>query len=156
MEALRGRGDVDSTHSRPLHEMGWVVSVTPRPRFSPGERTPGTHCTGDWVGPREVPDTEARGKILSPLPGTEPRSPGRPARSQILYWATRLTSYIGMDHIYVVQQEAEIQKVINRYRCSHETWGSVTMVTTLRAGRPVFDFRQGQKRLFLPGKYFHV
>jgi hypothetical protein len=23
-----------------------VVSVTPRPRFSPGERTPGTHCTG--------------------------------------------------------------------------------------------------------------
>jgi hypothetical protein len=21
-----------------------------RPRFSPGERTPGTHCTGGWVG----------------------------------------------------------------------------------------------------------
>jgi hypothetical protein len=29
--------------------------------------------------------TEARGKILSPLPGIEPRSPGRPARSQTLY-----------------------------------------------------------------------
>jgi len=54
----------------------------PRPRFSPGERTPGTHCAGGWVGPRAGLDTEARGKILSYLPGIEPRSPGRPARSQ--------------------------------------------------------------------------
>jgi hypothetical protein len=29
--------------------------------------------------------TQARGKILSPLPGIEPRSPVRPARSQTLY-----------------------------------------------------------------------
>jgi hypothetical protein len=65
---------------------GWLVSVTPRPRFSPGERTPGTHCTGGWAGPRTGLDTEARGNILSPLPGIEPRSPGRPARSQTLYW----------------------------------------------------------------------
>jgi hypothetical protein len=46
-----------------------VVSVTPRPRFSPGQRNPGTHCTGGWVGPRAGLDTEARGKIVSPLPG---------------------------------------------------------------------------------------
>jgi hypothetical protein len=31
-----------------------------------GERTPGTHCTGGWVGPRACLDTEARGKILCP------------------------------------------------------------------------------------------
>jgi hypothetical protein len=37
------------------------------------------------VGPRAGLDTEARGKILSPLPGIEPRSPGRPACSQTLY-----------------------------------------------------------------------
>jgi hypothetical protein len=60
---------------------GWVVSVTSRSRFSPGERTPGTHCTGGWVGPRAGLDTEVRGKILSLLPGIEPQSPGRPARS---------------------------------------------------------------------------
>jgi hypothetical protein len=30
-------------------------------------------------------DTEARGKILSPVPEIEPRSPGLPARSQTLY-----------------------------------------------------------------------
>jgi hypothetical protein len=53
--------------------------------FSPGERTPGTHWAGGWVGPKAGLDTEARGKILSPLPGIEPRSPGRPARSQTLY-----------------------------------------------------------------------
>jgi hypothetical protein len=56
-----------------------------RPRFSPGERTPGTHCTGGWVGPRAGLDTETIGNILSPLLGIEPWSPGRPALSQTLY-----------------------------------------------------------------------
>jgi hypothetical protein len=32
--------------------------------FTPGERTPGTHFTGGWVGPRADLDTEARGEIL--------------------------------------------------------------------------------------------
>jgi hypothetical protein len=27
----------------------WVISVTPRPRFGPGERTPGSHWAGGWV-----------------------------------------------------------------------------------------------------------
>jgi hypothetical protein len=49
-----------------------MVSVTPRPRFSPEERIPGTHCTGGWVGPRAGLDTEARGKNPLPLPGIEP------------------------------------------------------------------------------------
>jgi len=62
-----------------------VVSVTPRPRFTPGERNPGTHCTGAWVDPRAGLDTEDTGKILSPLPEIEPRSPGRTARSQTLH-----------------------------------------------------------------------
>jgi hypothetical protein len=37
------------------------------------------------VGSRAGLDTEITGKILSPLPGIEPRSPGRPARSETLY-----------------------------------------------------------------------
>jgi hypothetical protein len=86
MKAPVGRGGIDPTHSRPRHLMGWVVSVTPRPPFSPGERTPGTHWTGDWVGPRAGMNTEATGKILSPLPGIKPKSPSRPARSQTPYW----------------------------------------------------------------------
>jgi hypothetical protein len=63
---------------------GWVFSVTLRPRFKPGKGPPptGTNWTGGWVGPTAGLDTEARGKILSPLPGIESRSPGRPASSQ--------------------------------------------------------------------------
>jgi hypothetical protein len=58
-----------------------MVGVTPRPRFRPGE---GTH--GGWVGLRESLGTEATGKVLSPLPGIKPRSLGRQACSQTLYW----------------------------------------------------------------------
>jgi hypothetical protein len=54
----------------------------------PGKRTPGTHCTAGWVGPRAGLDTEVRGKILSPLPGIEPRSPGRPVVRHYTDWAT--------------------------------------------------------------------
>jgi hypothetical protein len=43
----------------------WSAS-RPSRAFTPGERTPGTYCTGGWVGPRAGLDTEARGKILCP------------------------------------------------------------------------------------------
>jgi hypothetical protein len=68
-----GGGSIAPTYSRPRHYMGCVVSVTPRPRYSPGERAPGTHYTGGWVGPKAGLDTEAKGKILSPLLGMEPQ-----------------------------------------------------------------------------------
>jgi hypothetical protein len=51
----------------------------------PQERTPGTHLTGGWWAPEPVWTQEVTGKILSPLPGIEPRSPGRPASTQTLY-----------------------------------------------------------------------
>jgi hypothetical protein len=60
----------------------WCHALT---ALYPRERTPGTHCTGGWVGPRAGMGTEVRVKNLLPLPGIETRSPGRPARSQTLY-----------------------------------------------------------------------
>jgi hypothetical protein len=48
-----------------------VVSVTSRPRFTHGERTPGICWTGGWVGRRADIDTEARRKSL-PLLGIKP------------------------------------------------------------------------------------
>jgi hypothetical protein len=48
------------------------------------------------MGLRAGLDPEARGEIVLPLLGVEPRSPGRPARSQTLY---RL-SYLGSQFHY--------------------------------------------------------
>jgi hypothetical protein len=47
----------------------------------PGERAPGTHWIGDWVGPRTCLDVKK--KFLF-LPGLELRPLCRPARSQSL------------------------------------------------------------------------
>jgi hypothetical protein len=75
MEALGGRGGIAPTHLDLGTRWGCVVSVTPRPRFTPGEWTPGTHCTGGWVGPRAGLDTEDRGKIFCPRRGSNPDRP---------------------------------------------------------------------------------
>jgi hypothetical protein len=45
----------------------------------------GSHWTGDWMGPRACLETEARGKILTPLPGIEHGSPCSPVRGQTLF-----------------------------------------------------------------------
>jgi hypothetical protein len=92
MQTTRARRNTTSTHSWPRHYMGVSgLSHDPvAPRFTPGERTTGTHWTRGWVGPRAGLDTEARGKIILPLPGIEPRSPGSPARSQPLYWLSEI------------------------------------------------------------------
>jgi hypothetical protein len=64
---------------------GWVASVTPRPRFTPGEGPPPrTNQTGGWVGLRAGLDTKARRKILCLC---QRSNPGRPVCS---YWANQL------------------------------------------------------------------
>jgi hypothetical protein len=62
----------------------WSAS-RPGRTFTSGERTPGTHCTGGWVGLRAGLDTEVRGKIFCPCRESNPDRPGRPARSKALY-----------------------------------------------------------------------
>jgi hypothetical protein len=64
MVALGGRGDVAHTHSSPRHLMGTRGQCHAPAALCPGEWTPGTHCTGGWVGLRTGLDTEIRGKIL--------------------------------------------------------------------------------------------
>jgi hypothetical protein len=53
---------------------GWVVSITPRPRFTLWERTPGTHCTGAGWAPEPVWTQRLGEKNPLPLSGIEPRS----------------------------------------------------------------------------------
>jgi hypothetical protein len=67
---------------------GWVVSVTPRPRFSPAVRTPSNHCTGGWVGPRARRTQRLEEKYFRLYQGS---NLDRPVCSQALYgtdWAT--------------------------------------------------------------------
>jgi hypothetical protein len=52
----------------------WSAS-RPGRAITPGERTPGTRCTGGWVGPRAGLDTEDKGKILCPCRGSNPYRP---------------------------------------------------------------------------------
>jgi hypothetical protein len=59
-----GTGWIAPNYSRPRYKLGRMVSVTPRPRFIPGEKNPGIHCTGGWVGLRAGLDTQAIDKFL--------------------------------------------------------------------------------------------
>jgi hypothetical protein len=68
--------------------MGWVVSVTPRPRGK--DRYPLYMRLG---GPQSRSGHRGQRKNPLPLPGFEPRSPGRPVRSQTLYWLVWLGTY---------------------------------------------------------------
>jgi hypothetical protein len=68
---------------------GWVVSVTPRPRFTPGEKTSGTRSIGGWVGLRAGLDAGARRKILCPSRGSNLDSPiVQPVVRNYTAWAT--------------------------------------------------------------------
>jgi hypothetical protein len=61
----------------------------------PPERTPGTHCTGGWVGPRAGLDTEVRGKLSRLCRGSNLDRPVvEPVARHYTDWATRLTSSI--------------------------------------------------------------
>jgi hypothetical protein len=62
-------------------------------RFTPGERTPGTHLIGDWVDPGAGLDDVEKRKFLT-IPVLELRPLGRPARSHSLYRLRLCTLHI--------------------------------------------------------------
>jgi hypothetical protein len=102
MEARGGRGGIAPTHSRPRHYMGWVVSVTPRPRFYPRGTEPRTHWIGGWVGPRAGLGTEVRGNIFCLCRGSNLDRPVfQSVARHYTDWATRLPyNLLGMHNLY--------------------------------------------------------
>jgi hypothetical protein len=59
-----------SSYSFLTSVLNWVSGQHHAPAaICPGERTPGTHCTGGWVDLIAGMDTEVRGKILYPCWG---------------------------------------------------------------------------------------
>jgi hypothetical protein len=96
----QGRDDVQLLL---IHDLGtrwgWVVSVTPRPRFSPGEGPPVPIVQETGWGPEPVWTHRLEENFL-PLLGIEPRSPGRPVRSQTLYWLSYPAQYYPYVHVF--------------------------------------------------------
>jgi hypothetical protein len=79
-----GRVDIWSHIFLTLALVGGEWSASYPCRFTPGERTPGTHWIGGWMGPRDGLDNVENRKFLTFL-GLELRLFGRPDRSQSLY-----------------------------------------------------------------------
>jgi hypothetical protein len=98
-----------------------VVSVTPRPRFTPGERTPGTHCTGGWVGPRAGLDKEARGKILCRCRDSNPDRPVvQPVVRHYTAWANPTPNYnsyltVKTKQSHDIPMEAQGERIYSSY-----------------------------------------
>jgi hypothetical protein len=89
IEAHGGRGGIAPTHTMLGTRWGWVVSVAPLPRFTPGERTSGTHWIEGWVSPRAGLDAGARRKILCPCRGSNLDRPiVQPVVRHYTAWAT--------------------------------------------------------------------
>jgi hypothetical protein len=88
MKTLGGRGGIAPTHS-------WRQCYVPAVLYHRG-KDPRYPLYRRMGGPQSrFGHTQARGKILSPLPGIEPRSPGRPAHSQTLHWLELPGSLMG-------------------------------------------------------------
>jgi hypothetical protein len=71
----RGGGGIASYSTTSALDGGEWSASRPGGAFTPGERTPSTHCTGGWVDPRACLDTEDRRKILYPCRGSNPDRP---------------------------------------------------------------------------------
>jgi hypothetical protein len=84
--AMKTCGKVDVRIHVFLHSVsvGAEWSSSHSGRFTPRQNAPGTHWIGGWLGPGTCLD-EMESRKIKPLPGTELRTLGRPARSQSLY-----------------------------------------------------------------------
>jgi hypothetical protein len=115
---------------------GWMLSVTPRPRFTPGERTSGSRYTGGWVGLRAGLNTEVRGKILCLCRGSNLDRPVKPVARHYTAWATRHTLFIIIEpHV-----RPEILYVLIRVLCNN--FGFWHLEKTTFHGAPVLDYKK--------------
>jgi hypothetical protein len=86
MEALGGRGGIAPTHSRPRHYMGVSGQRhAPTALLPPGKGPPVPIVQEAGWASEPVWTQRLEEKNPLPPPGIEPRSPGRPVRSETLY-----------------------------------------------------------------------
>jgi hypothetical protein len=111
---LRRRGGIAPTQSRLGTRWGEWSASRPGRALAPGKGPPVPIVQeAGWV-PEPV-WTQARGNILLPLPGKEPRLPGRPVRSQTLYWLSYLA------HIPVYKSSI-VMSGVSSWMCFMQAW----------------------------------
>jgi hypothetical protein len=121
MEALGGRGGIAPTHSRPRHSLGVSDQrYAPAALVSPGKGPPVPIVQEAGWAPEPVWTQRLEEKSFAP-PGIEPRSPGRPARSQTLYCLSypgsnlkmylRKIVFVCLDYIYLLQNKVQLRAV---------------------------------------------
>jgi hypothetical protein len=117
----------------PLVGDEWSAS---RPgRLTPGERAPGTHWIGGWVGSRASLDDVEKRKLLT-LPGLELWLLSRPAHSQSLYWLRYPVSTLRRRNVVKVKFQAGLTSALNGGQWSRSRSKNLTRET---APRPNLD-----------------
>jgi hypothetical protein len=97
--------------------------------LAPGKGYPLLIVQGVWWAPKPVLNTEATEKIISHLPGIEPRSPGCPAGSQILYWLI-YPAHTGVT--YKFETDSSQNWDVSGLMCLHFFYFSVAIKRTLK------------------------
>jgi hypothetical protein len=121
--------------------MGWVVSVTPRPRFTPF----GTHWIGGWLGPRAGLDAGARRKICLCRGSNLDRPIVQPVVRHYTAWAT--APWIGLMDL-ISDFSENISESINRTDVSDSTARSIIRHKSLKHNRV---WRHPAYKVLLPG-----
>jgi hypothetical protein len=62
------------TYGRVEVQLHRVDNFTLLPLYSPREKAPGTHCVGEWVGPRAGLGVKEKGKVFCPCLKSNPNS----------------------------------------------------------------------------------
>jgi hypothetical protein len=90
--------------------------------FTPRERTPGTHWTGSWVGPRASLDTVSKRKIPSPHRESNPNHPiVQTIPSHDTDWAIPALQYTGISNYYLTAKIWCCLLILNYSYNIHET-----------------------------------
>jgi hypothetical protein len=102
-------------------------------RFSPGEITPGTHCTGGWVGPTGM-DTEATEKSFSLCRGSnldrpifEPVVKTELPGSHVLSVANRICTHTHKMSLHLIANPTVVMLRIERQLVSVPEVRTVTL-----------------------------
>jgi hypothetical protein len=113
--------------------MGWVVRITPRPRFSPWERGTGYPLYRRLGGPQSRSGQRIEEKSLASA-GDRTSIARSSSHNQTLYWVTRLTCYCCYLWLLLQCHQSQ-QPEVNCHTVVHSHHDNVSAVSLVRKQR---------------------